>query len=222
MYTESSSKILAVLERIEIESQIEQVTLEDKNKNDLMLAITKETGKFLNILATMINAKNILEIGTSTGYSTLWLALSSYENNDDKEPTNIEKKIITIENNPLKVKRAKKNFEDADVLHLIKIIEENALDFLVKLAKEYDVSNKKYYPFDIIFLDADKENLINYFDLLLPMTRKGGIIVTDNILLPEEYRAIMSKYTNHVRGNTSVISVTVPIGFGEELTIKIK
>jgi len=225
MINQSPSKILSVLEKLEKESQIEQVKAEDKDKdkNDLMLAITKDTGKFLNILTTMINAKNILEIGTSTGYSTLWFALSLYEDINNKEFKPSEKKIITIENNPLKVKRAIKNFEEADSLHLIKIIEENALDFLDKLSIEFENnSSKKYQPFDIIFLDADKENMIKYFDLSLPMVKKGGLIVADNILLPEEYKAIMSEYRNHVKRNNSVKSVTVPIGFGEEVTLKIK
>lgn len=219
----SSKKILSVLEKLERESTIEQNSPGKKDKNDLMLAITKDTGKFLNILTTMINAKNILEIGTSTGYSTLWLALSLNDCNDNKNPTLEGKRLLTIENDPKKIKRAIRNFEEADVLDIIHIVEQNALDFLEKISNEFNLSpNKKNQPFDIIFLDADKENLIKYFDLSLSILRKGGIIVTDNILFPEEYRETMSEYTKHIRNINSVVTVTIPIGFGEELSIKIR
>ncbi len=74
----------------------------------------------------------------------------------------------------------------------------------------------------LFFFDADKENLTKYFNLALPLLRKGGIIITDNILSPEEYRQDMSKFVKFVRSNETVMSVTVPIGYGEEITIKTK
>ena len=52
------------------------------------------------------------------------------------------------------------------------------------------------------------------------MLRRGGVIITDNILYPEDYRPYMSKYVEYIRNNTSVMSVTVPIGYGEEMTVK--
>ena len=76
--------------------------------------------------------------------------------------------------------------------------------------------------FDFIFLDADKENLPEYFDLAISMVKKGGVIVTDNVLYPEEYRPSMSKYIEHIRKKDFVQSVTVPIGHGEELSLKIR
>jgi len=71
-------------------------------------------------------------------------------------------------------------------------------------------------------LDADKENLPEYFDLAISIVKKGGVIVTDNVLYPEEYRPSMSKYIEHIRKKDSVQSVTVPIGHGEEVSLKIK
>ena len=70
-------------------------------------------------------------------------------------------------------------------------------------------------------MDADKENLTEYFDLALSMIKKGGIIVTDNVLYPEEYRPTMSKYIEYIRKKDFVQSVTVPIGYGEEISQKI-
>jgi caffeoyl-CoA O-methyltransferase len=76
--------------------------------------------------------------------------------------------------------------------------------------------------FDFVFLDADKENLTRYFDLALPLLRKGGLIVTDNMLFPEEYRSTMSQFVKYIEGNEHVTTVTVPIGYGEEVTLKVK
>ncbi|HEX5981783.1 MAG TPA: O-methyltransferase, partial [Nitrososphaeraceae archaeon] len=67
----------------------------------------------------------------------------------------------------------------------------------------------------------DKENLRYYFDLVLPMLRVGGIIATDNMLYPEEYRPMMIDYTNYIKNKPNIESVMVPIGNGEELTIKL-
>jgi caffeoyl-CoA O-methyltransferase len=63
--------------------------------------------------------------------------------------------------------------------------------------------------------------LREYLDLVLPMLRTGGIVATDNMLHPEEYRPLMKEYANYVRSKPSLHSVTVPIGNGEEITIKL-
>ncbi len=215
-------KIIAVIDRLEKQSRLERLEKVNFNKNDLMLAITEDTGKFLNILLTSMNANTVLEIGTSTGYSALWFALAFFQMEDDITQK-VEKNIITIDNDLLKIKRARKNFVDAEVQNTIKIMEGDALEILSQLSRNYNLNlNGKNNSFDFIFFDADKENLTKYFDLALPLLKKGGIIVTDNILYPEEYHMIMSQYVEYVRSNDSVTSVTVPIGNGQEITLKIK
>lgn len=167
-----------------------------------MLAITADTGMFLSILLKAIKARRVLEVGTSAGFSTLWLA----------DAIDKKGKIVTIEMNPLKVERAMKNFRMAGVDRLIDIRQGIALDVLRQLKGR----------FDFVLLDADKENIIKYFDLVLSMVRAGGIIAADNMLLPLPYRPMMNKYARHVRSNPRVQSVTVPIGMGEEITIKMR
>ncbi|MBA3750228.1 MAG: O-methyltransferase [Nitrosopumilus sp.] len=219
---DNHSKIITVLERLEKQSRLERLEKADIKNEELMLAITEETGKFLNILLIAMNAGKVLEIGTSTGYSTLWFAfaLSQMENIKTQK---VEKSIITIDNDLLKIKRAKNNFIDAGVQDMIKIIEGDALNILFQLSNNLKITSPgNNNLFDFIFLDGDKENLTKYFDLSLPLLKKGGIIVTDNILFPEAYRSTMSQYVKYIKSNESVMSLTVPIGYGEEITIKTK
>ena len=91
-----------VLEELEAQSILEKSRKVNVSPEDRMLAITRETGELLNMILRIKNAKNMLEIGTSTGYSTIWCA----------EAISIQSgKIITIEQNPNKIKRAKENFQ---------------------------------------------------------------------------------------------------------------
>jgi len=215
------SRIVKVLTELEKQSVLERSGLAEVSHEDSMLAITSDTGKFFSILLSAMNAKKILEVGTSVGYSTLWFAYSFYQNKENHSMSKIN--ITTIDNNPLKIKKATTNFKNAGVSGLIEIIEGNALKVLNQLSnhvKENPDDQSQY--FDFIFLDADKENLQEYFDLAISIVKKGGVIVTDNVLYPEEYRPSMSKYIEHIRKKDFVQSVTVPIGHGEEVSLKIR
>ena len=75
--------------------------------------------------------------------------------------------------------------------------------------------------FDFVLIDADKENIPLYFDMVLPMIRVGGIIATDNMTHPKKFTHMMERFAKSVRQNPRVRTVTIPIGNGEELTIKI-
>jgi len=124
--------------------------------------------------------------------------------------------IITIDREQFKIDNATRNFEEAGVSSLIKIRKGEARKILNEIKEEF---GENY--FDFIFIDADKESYIEYFDLCLPLVRKGGIIGADNILLPERFNEMMADYLSHVRSNPNVQSVTVPIDNGEEVTIKL-
>ncbi|MFL6492545.1 MAG: O-methyltransferase [Nitrososphaera sp.] len=197
------SKILSVISRLNRQSNLERSGTVEVAPDQEMLAITADTGIFFSILLKAIKAKRILEVGTSAGFSTLWFA--------DALGKNRRARIITIEMNPLKVEQALKNFKEADVDKMIEIRQGIALDLLHKLKGK----------FDFVFLDADKENIIRYFDLVLPVVRIGGIIATDNMLHPDHFRPAMRKYARHVHSKPNIQSVTVPIGMGEEITIKL-
>jgi predicted O-methyltransferase YrrM len=213
-----NTKISKVLSRLEEQSKRERLGEVVLPRSEMMLAITLDTGTFFNITLKAMRAQRILEIGTSYGYSTLWFAEALTQINEVSN-TRPEKSIITIEMDHLKVERANKNFDEAGIKNIIDLKEGQADHVLAEISKNYLKEGDRL--FDFVFFDADKENLIHYFDIVLPMVRVGGIIATDNILYPEEYRSMMTKYTNYIKNKPNIQSMMIPIGNGEELTIKL-
>ena len=205
-----NEKIQYVLSRLEKDIDYETKHLDEIPSEKRLNCISKNIGMFYNILLKSINAKNILEIGMSVGYSGLWFADAVMSNKQ------LDGQIITIDREKFKIDNARRNFEEAGVDSLIKIREGEARKILQEIKAEF---NENY--FDFIFIDADKESYIEYFDLCLPLVRKGGIIGADNILFPERFNDMMADYLSHVRSKSNVQSVTIPIDNGEEVTIKI-
>ena len=205
-----NEKIQYVLSRLETDIDYETKHLDEIPSEKRLNCISKNIGMFYNILLKSINAKNILEIGMSVGYSGLWFADAVMSNKQ------LDGQIITIDREKFKIDNARRNFEEAGVDSLIKIREGEARKILQEIKAEF---NENY--FDFIFIDADKESYIEYFDLCLPLVRKGGIIGADNILFPERFNEMMADYLSHVRSKSNVQSVTIPIDNGEEVTIKI-
>ena len=212
-----NSKIHRVLTKLENQSKKEREGRIEVAPEQQMLAITVETGMFFSILLKAMKARRILEVGTSAGYSTIWfadalMATSSRNTNSSRRSGN-KPHLTTIEENGNKVKRARKNFLQAGVDDFIELRQGSALDVLRGIKK------KDY--FDFVFLDADKENMVRYLDLVLPMIRVGGIVAADNMLYPEQYRPWMERYVRHIRSKPNVQTVTLPIGMGEEITIRL-
>jgi predicted O-methyltransferase YrrM len=204
-----NEKIQNVLSRLEKDIDYENSHRDEVPSEKRLNCISKNIGTFYNIMLKSINAKKILEIGMSVGYSGLWFADAIMSNTQDGQ-------ITTIDREQFKIDSATRNFEEAGVSSLIKIRKGEARKILHEIKEEF---GENY--FDFIFIDADKESYIEYFDLCLPLVRKGGIIAADNILFPERFNEMMADYLSHVRNNPNVQSVTVPIDNGEEVTIKL-
>jgi predicted O-methyltransferase YrrM len=205
-----NEKIQSVLSRLEKDIDYENKHRDEISSEKRLNCVSKNIGMFYNIMLKSINAKNILEIGTSVGYSGLWFADAVMSNTQDGQ-------IITIDREQFKIDSATRNFEEAGVSSLIKIREGEARKILHEIKEEF---GENY--FDFIFIDADKESYIEYFDLCLPLVRKGGIIGADNILFPERFNQLMTDYVSYIRKKSNVQSVTVPIDNGEEVTIKLR
>lgn len=124
--------------------------------------VPPEDGRLLRILAQSMNAKNVVEIGTSTGYSGIWIGLALKQTGG---------KMTTFEIDAERAATARENFKKAKMDDIITLVEGDAHE-KVKDLKE---------PIDMLFLDADKEGYIDYLDKLLPLLRKGGLVVAHNI-----------------------------------------
>jgi len=203
------SKIDTVLKKIEEQEKFEQENPYETPNPEKLLAIGRNTGIFYNILLKSKDAKKILEIGMSAGYSTIWFAEAISKKTGGK--------IITIDQDKKKIERAKRNFEDAGLSDLIDIRHGDALEVLLDIKDEFN----SYEFFDFVFIDADKERYIQYFDVILPMVKPGGLIGADNILFPERFQKFANLYVKHVRNNPKIRSVTIPIDNGEELSLKL-
>jgi caffeoyl-CoA O-methyltransferase len=130
------------------------------------ISVSPNQGKFLQVLAKLVNAKNILELGTLAGYSTIWMARALPE----------EGHMITIEYDPKHAEVARKNIERAGLASQVEIRVGKALDILPQLQVE------NAGPFDMIFIDADKPPYAEYFQWAIRLSRPGTLIVADNVI----------------------------------------
>ena len=159
---------------------------------------------FLHLIIKISNIKNVLEIGTFTGLSALTMALALPENGN----------LIVLDKNKETNKIAADFFKKANQDYKIKIIEKPALESLEELK-----SNK----FDMIFIDADKMNYKEYYEQSLKLTKKGGLIIIDNVLWHGEvakednldkYTINIREFNNYVSNDNRVEQIIVPLGDG--------
>jgi predicted O-methyltransferase YrrM len=129
--------------------------------------VTPAQGKLLYLLARLIRAERILEIGTLGGYSTIWLARGL------RRP---DGRLVTLESDPKHAAVAQQNFNRAGLTEVVELRVGRAIDALPRLQAE----NRG--PFDLVFIDADKPTTPEYFQWSLKLTRPGSLIIVDNIV----------------------------------------
>ena len=138
--------------------------LEDMNRNQSagMMNVPTVDGRILRLLTEATNAKNVVEIGTSNGYSGIWFCLALRTTGG---------KLTTHEINEGRASLARENFKRAGVDDLVTIVMGDAHQTVTRLKE----------PIDILFIDADKEGYTDYLNKLLPLVRPGGLILSHNI-----------------------------------------
>jgi len=154
--------------------------------------VPPETGRFLALLAASAPDGTYLEIGTSAGYSTLWLALACRA---------LGRRITTFELLPEKVALARETFHMAGVDEVIELVHGDARDFLAS-----------YSGVAFCFLDAEKGVYADCYELLVPRMLPGGLLVADNAI---NHRAVLQPMIDHALGDPRVDALVVPIGSGE-------
>ena len=165
-----------------------------------MLNITPDTGRLLWILARAARATRILEVGTSNAYSTIWLADAARATGG---------RVVTLERDPDKVRLARENLSRAGVAAWVEVREGPAANTLAALPG----------PFDLVFLDADRPSYRTYLELAVPRLVPGGLLVADNVV---SHRAELEDFLARVKAHPDLLSVTVPVGKGEEVAFKLE
>jgi caffeoyl-CoA O-methyltransferase len=160
--TEAEGKILAVIDHM-------------TKFHQTYLSVPPQDGAALRLLAEAADARNIVEIGTSTGYSGLWFCLALRKTGGH---------LTTFEIDHERAEMARGHFHDAGVESLVTIVEGDAHERLAKLKM----------PIDIAFIDADKPGYVDYLQKLFPMVRPGGLILAHNVeMVPDYVHAVTTK-----------------------------
>jgi predicted O-methyltransferase YrrM len=160
--------------------------------------IPPDTGKFLALLAANAPDGAVIEIGTSAGYSTLWLAVACEQTG---------RTITTFELLPEKVKLARETFQLAQVEEVVNLVEGDALEFLAQM---------DHIAF--CFLDAEKEVYAACYEAVVPKLVKGGLLVADNAI---NHWETLQPMIDRALADTRVDALVVPIGKGELVCRKV-
>ena len=193
--TETLQHLLAELEQFGLDN--DAATAERPRR---MLNITRDTGEFLAVLVRAMNARRVLEIGTSNGYSTLWLAWAAQA---------IAGHITTVELSAFKLALAATNFERAGLARWITQLHGEAGALLGNCAES---------SFDIVFLDSERSEYAGWWPDLKRILRQGGLLVVDNAL---SHAAEMAPFIARVAADRDFTTCTVPLGNGEFLATRV-
>jgi predicted O-methyltransferase YrrM len=193
--TESLQVLLSELERFGEAN--DNATIERPRR---MLNITRDTGEFLSVLVQATSARRVLEIGTSNGYSTLWLASAARR---------VGGTVTTVELSDYKVGLARQNFNRSGLASSITLVQDDAGRVLERAA---DAS------FDLVFLDAERPEYPGWWPHLKRVLRPGGLLVVDNAT---SHPAQMAPFVTLIKADADFTTSLVPVGNGEFLAVKV-
>ena len=158
-------------------------------------AVNETTGRFLFAFVAPQAACEVLEIGGSRGCSSIWLAAAARI---------LGGRVVSLEHDPAKCEAWRRNVEEAGLDEWAELVEGDAFETLPAIE---DV-------FDVVFIDAEKEDYERLFELARPKLEPGGLVVADNVTTSSTVEA----YAAARQSDTTLVSVTVPIGHGLEVT----
>ena len=164
-----------------------------------MLNITRDTGEFLSVLVRATAARRVLEIGTSNGYSTLWLAEAAQTTGG---------KVTTVEHSEYKAGLAASNFARSGLAPRIELVHDDAGHVLRRSAPG---------EFDFVFLDSERSQYPGWWAELRRVLRPGGLLVVDNAT---SHATEMAPFAALVRADPQLTTSLVPVGNGELLAVK--
>ncbi|MHC4444478.1 MAG: O-methyltransferase [Planctomycetota bacterium] len=169
----------------QMEKHILSVLKDMREKQKGMWNVTEEDARLLRVLTQAVNAKNVVEIGTSNGYSGIWFCLAL---------RSTDGKLTTFEIDQRRASLARENFKRARVDKIVTLIEGDAHKEITKLTE----------PIDVLFIDAEKSGYHDYLKNLLPLIRTGGLILAHNTT---DYGLAMKDYIKAVTTNPNLETV---------------
>lgn len=158
--------------------------------------VDRETGRWLNLLVRATGARSLLEIGSSNGVSTLWLAAAVVETGG---------RIVGTEILPARAAEANANLAAAGLDAVARVLVGDAAESVTEAGA----------PFDFVFIDAEKDDYVAHFLAVIDLVLPGGLILADNVI-----SHALSAYQAMLRERDDVETITVPIGRGIEFTLK--
>jgi predicted O-methyltransferase YrrM len=170
-----------------------------RRRDEFLLPVGPQTAQVLDILIRAQKPRTLVEVGTSYGYSTVWLADAARA---------VGGTLHTLELVQHKSDHARENIARAGLKDSVVFHVGDAREIIAGLAG----------PLDFVLLDLWKDLYIPCFDLLLPKLSRGAFIIADNMIEPVQVRADAEAYRKHVRAKAGVSSVLLPIGSGIEIT----
>ena len=206
------SQVESVLSALESRSRHEQEALKALRKmggtalrgqaGSFMLDVGPQVGLLLNMLVRAMNARTVVEVGGSVGYSTIWLA-------DGVRATG--GRLYSIEVDAGKQREQKVNLEAAGLDSVVELTSREAANLVAHIPA----------PLDLVLLDHWKELYIRDFDACWRALRPGGMIVADNILAPRKNAAVIAEYRDHIGRRLDTRSQVLDVGDGLEITVKV-
>ena len=158
--------------------------------------VERETGRWLALLVRATKAGELLEIGSSNGVSTIWLAAAARQNGGQVTGTEIL---------PERTAEANRNLVDAGLDTVAKVVAGDAQATVASITG----------PFDLVFIDAEKDDYVDHLEAVVDRVRVGGLILADNVISHD-----VSAYQAAVRALSDLETVTIPIDRGVEFTLK--
>jgi predicted O-methyltransferase YrrM len=187
--------VLARLEREDADERLAGVSREERSRQ-----VAQTTGRFLFALVAPQTDCEVLEIGGSRGYSTIWLAAGV---------RHLGGRVLSLEHDPVKCEAWHCNLAEAGLDETAELIEGDAFETLPAIG---DV-------FDVVFLDAEKEMYEDLFHLARPKLEPGALVVADNVLSHEE---TLGAYSRAVQDDPTLESVTLPLDRGLEISVVLR
>jgi caffeoyl-CoA O-methyltransferase len=190
----SDERIDAILERLYAEDAAQRAAglpSSQRTRN-----VERETGRWLALLVRATTAREVLEIGSSNGVSTIWLAEAARENGG---------RVTGTEILPERAAEANNNLAAAGLAAVARVIVGDAQATVASLPG----------PFDLVFIDAEKDDYVDHLEAVFDRVRPGGLVLADNVISHD-----VSAYQALLRARTDVETVTIPIDRGVEFTLK--